>query len=148
VKHDFNIALPNGAKWTARNGVAFLGTGPGKWLAISEAPDPTFVKKLETRLQGNASVIEQSGGLGVLRLTGSALLGTLAKGVQIDLAPGIFPPGSVAVTSIAHIGATLWSVDDGPTIDIAVARSLADSFQHWLEVSAAIHGLSVRRTPG
>jgi sarcosine oxidase subunit gamma len=106
------------------------------------------VRNLETQLQGLASVIEQSGGLGVLRLSGPALLDTLAKGVQIDLAPETFAAGSVAVTSIAHIGVTLWKVDDGPTIDIAVARSLAGSFQHWLEASAAVHGLSVQRTAG
>jgi len=146
VKNNFNIALPVGPKWTANNGIAFLGTGPGKWLAISETHDVAFVRNLETQLQGQASVVEQSGGLGVLRLTGPALLDTLEKGVQIDLAPEVFPAGSVAVTSIAHIGATLWNVDDGPTIDIAVARSLAGSFQHWLEVSAAVHGLSVQRT--
>jgi heterotetrameric sarcosine oxidase gamma subunit len=145
VENNFNIALPVGAKWTAHNGVAFLGTGPGKWLAISESNDPAFVRGLETQLQGRASVVEQSGGLGVLRLSGSALLDTLEKGVQIDLAPEAFPAGSVAVTSIAHIGATLWKVDDGPTIDIAVARSLAGSFRHWLAASAAAYGLSVQR---
>ncbi len=144
VESNFNIALPVGAKWTAYNRVALLGTGPGKWLAISESNDPAFVRGLETQLQGRASVVEQSGGLGVLRLSGSALLDTLEKGVQIDLAPETFPAGSVAVTSIAHIGVTLWKVDDGPTVDIAVARSLAGSFQHWLEVSAAACGLSVR----
>lgn len=148
VENTFGIALPVGAKWTANNGIAFLGTGPGKWLAISESHEEVFVRNLETQLEGLASVIEQSGGLGVLRLSGSALLDTLAKGVQIDLAPEAFPAGSVAVTSIAHIGATLWSVDDGPTIDIAMARSLAGSFQHWLEASAAVHGLSVQRRPG
>jgi len=145
VENNFNIPLPVGPKWTATNGVAFLGAGPGKWLAISETHDGAFVRNLETRLQGRASVVEQSGAVGVLRLRGPALLDTLAKGVQIDLVPEAFPAGSVAVTSIDHIGATLWKVDDGPTIDIAVARSLAGSFQHWLEVSAAVHGLSLQR---
>jgi methylglutamate dehydrogenase subunit D len=145
VERNFNIALPVGAKRTAHNGIAFLGTGPGKWLAISESNDPAFVRGLETQLQGRASVVEQSGGLGVLRLSGSALLDTLGKGVQIDLAPEAFPAGSVAVTSISHICVTLWKVDDGPTIDIAVARSLAGSFRHWLATSAAAYGLSVQR---
>jgi sarcosine oxidase subunit gamma len=145
VENNFNILLPAGPKRAANNGVAFLGTGLGKWLAISESRDAAFVRSLETRLQERASVVDQSGLLGVVRLTGPALLDTLEKGVQIDLAPGAFPAGSVAVTSIAHIGATLWKVDDGPTIDIAVARSLADSFQHWLEVSTAVYGLSIQR---
>jgi heterotetrameric sarcosine oxidase gamma subunit len=145
VTANFAIDLPVGAEWTANNGVAWLGTGPGKWLAISESRDTDFVGKLEAKLGGFASVIDQSDGLGVLRLTGPALFKTLQKGVQIDLAPDAFPTGSVAVTSIAHIGATLWKVDDQPTVDIAVARSLCSSFLHWLEASAALYGLTVLR---
>jgi sarcosine oxidase subunit gamma len=147
VERAFGIALPAGAKWAGNNGVMFLGTGPGKWLAISEAQSADFVTKLETQLRGLASVAEQSSGLGVLRLTGSALLPTLEKGLQINLTPSAFPANSVAVTSIAHIGATLWKIDDKPTIDVAVAHSLAGSFLHWLEVSAAVYGLSLQRPP-
>lgn len=145
VQSNFGIVLPTGAKCAANNGVMFLGTGPGKWLAISEAQNPGFVASLEAQFQGFASVADQSGALGVLRLTGPALLPTLEKGLQIDLAPDAFPVNCVAVSSIAHIGTTLWKVDDTPTIDIAVARSLAGSFRHWLEVSAAVYGLSLQR---
>jgi sarcosine oxidase subunit gamma len=145
VTANFAIDLPVGAEWTANNGVALLGTGPGKWLAINDTRDTEFASNLETQLQGFASVVEQSDGLGVLRLGGPALSQTLAKGVQIDLAPAAFPTGSVAVTSIAHIGATLWKVDDRPTIDVAVARSLSNSFLHWLEASASSCGLTVVR---
>jgi len=141
VTANFAIDLPVGAEWTANNGVAWLGTGPGKWLAISASRDPEFVGNLETKLRGLASVIEQSDGLGVLRLSGPALCKTLEKGVQIDLAPDAFPTGSVAVTSVAHIGVTLWKVDDQPTVDVAVARSLCNGFLHWLEASAAPYGL-------
>ncbi len=52
-----------------------------------------------------------------------------------------FPAGCAAVTAIAHMGATLWKIDEAPTIDIAIARSLSDSFLNWLEASAALHGL-------
>jgi methylglutamate dehydrogenase subunit D len=145
VTEIFAIDLPVGAEWAANNGIALLGIGPGKWLAIKDSRDTEFVSKLQAQLQGLASVVEQSDGLGVLRLSGPALSETLAKGVQIDLAPEAFPTGSVAVTSIAHIGATLWKIDDRPTIDVAVARSLSGSFLHWLEASASSCGLTVVR---
>ena len=145
VAANFALDLPVGAEWTANNGVAWLGTGPEKWLAISESGDRQFVAKLETKFCDLASVIEQSDALGVLRLTGPALFKALQKGVQIDLAPDAFPTGTVAVTSIAHIGVILWKVDDQPTVDIAVARSLCNSFLHWLEASAALYGLTVLR---
>jgi heterotetrameric sarcosine oxidase gamma subunit len=147
IKNLFGIRLPAGAEWIAQDGVTFLGTGPGKWLAISDANDTAFVQTVETKLRGLASVVEQSGGLGVLRLSSPNLFEMLAKGVQIDLAADKFPVGSVAVTSIAHIGVTLWKVDDAPTIDVAVARSFCGSFQHWLEMSASAHSLSPRHRP-
>jgi methylglutamate dehydrogenase subunit D len=141
----YAVALPEGPRWTGHDGLVMLGTGPGRWLFVSMAHEATLVENLTRQFDGLASVVEQSDGLAVLRLTGLALLETLAKGVAIDLAPEAFPTGSVAVTSIAHIGATLWKVDDAPTFDIAVARSFAKSFLHWLESSAAAYGLSVLR---
>jgi methylglutamate dehydrogenase subunit D len=147
IKDLFGVALPAGAEWIAQDGVTFLGTGPGKWLAISDANGTTFAHSIEAKLRGLASVVEQSGGLGVLRLSGRNLFETLAKGVQIDLAADKFPVGSAAITSIAHIGVTLWKVDDAPTIDIAVARSLCGSFQHWLEMSTSAHSLCPHHRP-
>jgi methylglutamate dehydrogenase subunit D len=145
VKHNLGIPLPVGAKCTSNDGVELLGTGPGKWLAIKGVQEADFVTQLEIHFEGLASVVDQSSGLDVLRLGGRALLATLEKGVQIDLAPEAFPVGSVAVTSIAHVGVTLWKVSDAPIIDLAVARSLAGSFKHWLQVSAGVYGLSVRQ---
>ncbi|MDR3465821.1 MAG: sarcosine oxidase subunit gamma family protein [Xanthobacteraceae bacterium] len=147
VRTQFGIELPTGPHWTAANGTMFLGVGPGKWLVINDAQNSAFVQELEDKLQGLASVVEQSGGLGILRLTGPALHETLEKGVQIDLAPAAFPPGSVAVTSIAHVGATLWKLDDAPIFEIAVARSLSTSFFHWLDASASARGLSTDDRP-
>lgn len=147
VRSRFGLELPAGPHWSAANGTMFLGVGPGKWIAIHDAQNAAFVQELDNALQGLASVIEQSGGLGILRLTGPALHETLEKGVQIDLAPAAFPPGSVAVTSIAHIGATLWKLDDAPTFEIAVTRSLSASFFHWLDASASLRGLSINAQP-
>jgi len=41
----------------------------------------------------------------------------------------------------------LWQIDDSPTYDIAVPRSLAASFWHWLAESAAEFGLDVVAAP-
>jgi methylglutamate dehydrogenase subunit D len=145
VKRNLGIPLPVGAKCTSNDGIELLGAGPGKWLAIKDVQEADFVTQLEIHFEGMASVVDQSSGLAVLRLGGPALRATLEKGVQIDLAPEAFPVGSVAVTSIAHVGVTLWKLADTLTIDIAVARSLAGSFGHWLQASARVYGLSVRQ---
>ena len=65
--------------------------------------------------------------------------------MPIDLHPRAFKPGDTAVTCVAHIGVQLWQIDDAPTYEFAVARSLAQSFWHWLEASAAEYGLDLVR---
>jgi heterotetrameric sarcosine oxidase gamma subunit len=146
VKDAFDIELPTGPQWRGKDGVTMLATGAGKWLALSRAPSDDFVKKLATALRG-ASVVDQTDGIGIIRLSGHALFATLEKGVQLDIDPETFVAGCAAVTNVAHIGATIWKVDDAPTFDVAVARSLAGSFQHWLETSAGAYGLTVHRRP-
>lgn len=147
VKRRYGVELADAPMRHRSDRISFVGTGPGKWLAVFEVPTANFIEDLQLELEGLASVVDQSNAFGVLRLSGPALLATLEKGVQIDLAPDAFPVGRAAVTNIAHIGVSIWKVDDVPTFDIAVTRSFAGSFCHWLETSAAIHGLVVHRRP-
>ena len=147
VKQYHGIELANAPVRSRSDQTSFIGTGTGKWLAVFDRPSPNFLEELRLEFDGLASVVDQSHAFGVLRLSGPAALATLEKGVQIDLAPDTFPVGHAAVTSIVHVGVTLWKVDDSPTFDIAVTRSFAGSFCHWLEASAAIHGLVVHRPP-
>lgn len=135
IKEQYDIDLPGGPHRRASDGLALLGTGPGRWLAIHSAPPMRFIANLTQQLEGVASVVDQSGACGVLRLSGPALIGTLAKGVAIDLEAPAFSAGSVAVTQIAHVGVTLCKLDDSPAIDVIVARSLSASFWHWLSMS-------------
>ena len=77
----------------------------------------------------------------LLRVTGPHVRDALAKGVAVDLHPGAFKTDDAAVTLVSHIAVQLWQIDDRPTYEFAVARSLAQSFWHWLEASAAQYGL-------
>lgn len=132
--------------------MAFIGIAPGGWLALSPGGGWRFARDLAATLDGCASVADQSSGYGVLRLSGPDVRRVLAKGAPIDLHADAFPTGSAAVTDVAHVGAILWRVDGGPmadpqdaaggAFDIAVFRSLAGSFWHWLEESAAEYGLN------
>ncbi len=135
VREQFDIALPQGPGYGHSDALTFLGTGPGRWLAIHSAPQRRFFDGFSQQLEGLASVVDQSGALGVLRLSGAGVPELLAKGVAIDLYAGAFPAGHVAVTQIAHIGVTLWKIDEAPSFDLAVARSHAGSFLHWLQAS-------------
>jgi methylglutamate dehydrogenase subunit D len=147
VKRRSGIELADAPMRYGHERTSFVGIGPGKWLAVVEAPAANFIEDLQLDLDGLASVADQSHAFGVLRLSGPALLATLEKGVQIDLSADAFPIGRAAVTNIAHLGTILWKVDDAPTFDLAVTRSVAGSFCHWLEASAAVHGLTIRDRP-
>ena len=146
MQREFGLVPPDRPCGVSNGPVTALGVGPGKWIVLHDG-GAGFVPGLAERLQGAAGVTDQSGALGVLRLLGPALPATLEKGLQIDVSARAFPAGSVAVTAIAHVGVTLWKLDDTPTLEIAVARSLADSFLHWLEASAAMPGLHVVAMP-
>jgi Sarcosine oxidase, gamma subunit family len=67
----------------------------------------------------------------------------LAKGVPIDLHRRVFWAGETAATTVAHIGVQLWQVDEAPTYDLIVPRSLAATFWEWLTESIAEFGYAI-----
>lgn len=118
--------------------------GPGQWLLVAE--DGTHFGESLQALSGPAAVADQSSGRAVLRLSGPMIRKALAKGCMLDLHPTAFPAGTVALTSIAHMGVHLWRAEDGPegaVFDIMVARSFAGSFWSWLSASVAEFGCQV-----
>jgi len=138
IKARFSLALPNNPRRVGTDSLGFLWAGPGQWLAIGS--DPDLYNRLATP---HAATIDQSGGRAILRLSGPKLREVLRKGVTLDLHPSQFKVDDVALTSISHISAALWLRDE-QSCDIAVARSFAGSFWHWLSVSAAEFGYEVR----
>jgi len=144
VRSLFGIALPTGPKRVAEGKVAFVGMGPGQWLAVEQASaDPqAFAAKLNKDLAGLASISDQSDARAVIRVSGPAARQALAKGLPVDLHPRVFGPGDSALTQIALIGAHVWQIDEAPTYEIAVFRSLAGSFADWLIASAAEFGIA------
>jgi heterotetrameric sarcosine oxidase gamma subunit len=136
LSHRLGLPLPTGPK-TARCVVtAWIGVGPGVWLAMSEAGQADWANMLREELTGLASVSEQSAGYAVLRMAGPDARLLLQKGAYIDLDPTAFGVGDVAVTHIAHMGVILWQVDDAPTFDVAVFRSLTGSFHAWIAAAS------------
>jgi heterotetrameric sarcosine oxidase gamma subunit len=128
----------------AKDGVGFIGTGPGRWLALASGQEGAgFEAGLRDVLDGLGAVTDQSDALVVLELSGPNIARALAKGVTLDLHPSVFSTGSAAVTVVNHIGVTLWQTDDAPTYRLAVPRSYAGSFMEWLTASAAEFGFEI-----
>ncbi|MFC2248099.1 sarcosine oxidase subunit gamma [Labrys portucalensis] len=139
----YGLRLPNGPKRVVAGSLAALGTGPSAWLVTREAGGPNLlVSDLIEAVGTLASVTDQTSGYAVLRVSGPHVRDMFAKGLDIDLHPRAFAPGDTAVTACSHIGVTLWQLDETPTYEIALFRSMAGSFWHWLSDSAAEFGLA------
>jgi methylglutamate dehydrogenase subunit D len=144
VRKAYGVDLPASSRAEQGPAVSFIGYGPGQWLAVSEAlANDALASELAAQLQGLASVSDQSGGRTVLRVSGNRARDVLAKGLPLDLDPRAFPLGSAATSAISHIGLQLWQADDTRSYDIAIFRSLSESFWRWLTASAAEFGYEV-----
>lgn len=125
--------LVDAPRQSGANGTFALGIGPGRWLFLGAA-----MERLAS-LSSLASLSDHSDGYVVFEVWGPKVREMLAKGVPVDLHSAVFTD-TVAVTVIAHIGAIVWQT--GPDrFSIAVFRSYAGSFWHWLAASAAEFGL-------
>ncbi|WP_129775362.1 sarcosine oxidase subunit gamma [Peristeroidobacter soli] len=145
VRERFGIELSPGPRRSAAGGCAFIATGPGAWIVTVERASNGCVTSLTDALGDLAAISDQSDGQAVLRVSGPKAREALCKIVPIDLHPRIFRSGAVAATVAAHVGATLWRLDDDPSghavFEIAVFRSLAESFWRALSESAAEFGV-------
>jgi sarcosine oxidase subunit gamma len=137
-------APEDGPRCVTGDGLVLVGCAPGQWFGLSErSRGVNAVARLTDAVAGIAAVIDHSSGKIVLRMSGPRARDVLAKGCPIDLDPRVFGPGSAATTEIAHIGCQLWQVDEAPTYDFLVNRSIAKSFWAWLAASAAEYGYEV-----
>ena len=144
VREAYGVDLPQTSRVVVGRDVSFVGYGPGQWLAVSETlASEALARDLAERLKGLASISDQSSGRTVIRVSGTRARDVLAKGLPIDLDPRVFPLGSAATSTISLMGVQLWQADDTRSYDIAVFRSLSESFWRWLAASAAEFGYEV-----
>lgn len=142
ARHALGIELPTMPRRTEANAIAAMWSGPDQWLvSLNPTPKDGMEALLARPLAGLASVVDQSHGRVLLRISGPRVRDALAKGVAIDLHPRAFRPGDVAVTVVSHVPVHLWQIDEAPTYEFAIPRSLVQSFWHWLAASSAEHGM-------
>ena len=149
VAEAYGVVLSDGSRAVQGQQVSFIGYGPGQWLAVSETLiGEALARDLAAGLKGLASISDQHGGRTVMRLSGPRARDVLAKGLPIDLHPRAFAPGNAATSTISLMGVQLWQIDDAPTYDIALFRSVSESFWRWLSSSAAEFGYEVKLPQG
>lgn len=145
VRAACGIALPEARTASFAETVSAIPTGPGSWLFVRDGAPDHWAEALADALEGVATVADQSSAYALLRIGGPGARRLLGRGAFIDLHPENFAAGSAAVTLVAHMGMILWQRDDSPTYEVAVFRSYAGSFWHWLETAAAGFGARLAR---
>jgi methylglutamate dehydrogenase subunit D len=142
----YGLDLPDGPRVAVKDGVSFAGIGVGQWLAAAEtSAGGDFISYLREHLTGLASIVDQSDGRVVLRLSGDRVRDVLAKGIPLDLHPRNFRTGDVASTVVTYIGIQIQQIDDRPAFQLMAFRSFADSLLSWLTESAAEYGYEIQR---
>jgi heterotetrameric sarcosine oxidase gamma subunit len=131
------FSLPDGPVRITHDGLAWIGTGPATWLAMTDAPKTSWRTSLQEKLNGLASISDQSGSYRIFRIAGERARALLQSGAFIDLHADTFRRGSVATTVIAHIGVVFWQAEDDSGFEIATFRSYAPSFLRWLDATSA-----------
>jgi methylglutamate dehydrogenase subunit D len=143
----FGIAAPTAPRRLEKGNLAFVWSGPDRWLVHRAGEPPGGMEALLAPLAAHAAVVDQSHARTLLRISGTRVRDALAKGVALDLDPRAFRPGDTAMTAVAHIVVQLWQSDEAPTYVLSVARSLAGSFWDWLETAGAEYGLEMVPPP-
>jgi sarcosine oxidase subunit gamma len=132
LREKLNVELPLGAPRAAAGDITLICMGPSTWIAAYENAHGISAMTLIEATRGLAAVVDQSDGYAVLQLSGPKVRSLLSNLAPIDVHARAFQVGDVAATAIAHMGATLWRLensDDGsPVFQIAVPRSVAASF--------------------
>jgi len=132
IAEALNIEIDEGPRVCGTADLTLIGTAPETWLAFTATPGDRWAQAIEQRLSNIAAVSEQSGGYVIFSISGLKAVALLRRGAFIDFDPSAFPTGSVATTSIAHLGVIIWRSGDKPTFEVALFRSYAESFREWI----------------
>jgi sarcosine oxidase subunit gamma len=120
-----------------------LWAGHDQYYVVADGRgEGALYRELKDRLDGLASVTDQSHGRIIIRVAGPKSRAVLAMGTPVDLHADEFPIGKSAVTQMAHVGVHLTRVDqDG--FELSVFRGFAESFWEWLAARAEEFGYQV-----
>lgn len=112
--------------------------GPDEWLIVTPAGQQQKIAgQLRAALDGVfSSVVDNSSGLTMIRITGENAAALLATDCPLDLHPREFEPGQCAQTRIAKAGMTIAPIADGSGFEVIIRRSFADYLLRWLQEAA------------
>ncbi|MFY0614329.1 MAG: hypothetical protein JXQ99_22565 [Hyphomicrobiaceae bacterium] len=120
---------------SAKDSATFLRHAPDQMFVLFMPPasgKPT--DPMAATLGDTAYLTDQSDSWAALRIEGPLSRAALERICPLDLAPGNFPPGTVARTVMEHLG-IIMLCEAGDKYLLLSARSSADNFLHAVETS-------------
>lgn len=132
VEAVLGLPLPGPNRFSKAQERLLLWQGRRSWLLLEsqagELHDPAAFGP-------GTALTEVTGGRLALRLSGPAAPDLLSLGTSLDLSPGSFPAGALAVTRYAHLPATLLALDAGYLL--LVERASAQYLAAFIRKAAA-----------
>ena len=138
VGQSLGLSLPvRPNRTTTRNGLLALWLGPDEWMLRMPIERVTAcTAALRDVLEGqHAAVVDISDRSVLLRLSGANGREVVASGCPLDLHSRAFRPGHCARSLYLKAGILIHQVDEVPTYDIQVQRSVAEYL--WLALVEA-----------
>ena len=135
MKDILGVEIPTEPNTVASGGqYVVLWLCEDEWLIITpEGQETDLIKQLGNKLSGMfVSFTDLSSGQCILRLTGPAVRNVLSNGCSLDLHPRSFGVGQCAQSLISEVGVTIRQLDDSPSFELIVRRSLAEYLCNWL----------------
>jgi methylglutamate dehydrogenase subunit D len=143
VQDIFGVALPSRPCRIVSHGLELTCAGLHQWFLSYQ--NPKDGEAACRRLETVAALTDLSNSRAILHLSGPKARNLLAKGCSIDLHQRVFGPNYIAQTMIAHMGIHLCQLDDTPTYEVSIWRSLAGSLFAWLSAAAKEFGVEAHR---
>ena len=134
-------ALPNTPRIVYGNDIALLWCGPERWLLLAPEERAAAAGGIEALLEpvfaDTASVTDQSGSRVLLDVAGNRARELLSRTLPLDLHPSVFGPGHTALCRAHYVSLQLWQASAEERFVLALPRSHAAGFRHWLVGAAA-----------
>lgn len=143
------LARKGGAKavetgFAELHSVRVMQAGPGQYyVQATGRAEGILATELKKKLRASASVVDQSHGRVVIRITGAKSRTVLSKGMPLDLHPDVFAVGQSAQTQMAHVGVHITRTDKDE-FEISVFRGFSESLWGWLCAASSEFGCLVQ----
>ena len=138
------LELPSPGHATTSGEISALWIQPDGWLLTGpRGAEGALAAAMKSTCGDAGSVVDQTHGHAVLRLSGTNAPLVLMKLCRIDLHPRVFGRGCVAATPVAELPCLLHQLDAMPSYDLIFPATYASSFVASLTHAAASVGYEI-----